>query len=395
MSDRRAGRPAARERTAAAALIVMLVAVTAQAQSPVPTTTLVATRQAFERALTQHDSAFARIGRRLDSLEGVARHVARDTTRIGSLVMASSPNITDAAQRALREADDVLTRRWGAATLRAALAQSVLRVILSHSSRLGVTQWSLSADVLRYGRIERLAMLTVRAADTVGVIREHLEGTVADLVGATVDQALGLWLGRARVSDPAPRLEASYVDLYTAPSVAVRQCAAGRIARCAAALGLAPVADPKTELFTEEDRRVVARAWWATYAAHRVELRAVTSPCDRQPMSAPCRAFVDSLSPTVWQLPLGHEARHALIWHATVIGGDAAWQRLLANPDAPLAARIVSAAGQPLDTVLAGWRSRVLRARPDPVRPRGVLFVVTAGMAMAGLGSAIVFRSRT
>ncbi len=384
-----------RGRTMISAVLLMIAAETAQAQSTAPPTPLAATRHAFEGALVQHDSAFARIGRRLDSLEGVARHVARDTLRIGSLVMASSPLITDAAQRALREADSVLTRRWGAATLRAALAQTLIRFILSSTSRLGVTQWFLSADVLRNGRIERLAMLTVRAADTVAVIREHMEGTVADLVGATVDKELARWLGRARVSDPAPRLEASYVDLYTAPSVAVRQCAEGQVARCAAALGLTPVADPKMELFTEEDRRVVARAWWATYAAHRAELRAATSPCERQPMSAPCRAFADSLSPTVWQLPLGHEARHALIWHATVIGGDAAWQRLLANPDAPLATRIASAAGQPLDTVLAGWRTRVLRARPEPVRPRGVLLVVTAGVAMAGLGSAIMFRSRT
>jgi hypothetical protein len=56
-----------------------------------------------------------------------------------------------------------------------------------------------------------------------------------------------------------------------------------------------------------------------------------------------------------------------LVREALQIGGREAYRRLVADPAAPIGARLAATAGLPLDSLVVRWRSRALAARPPRI----------------------------
>lgn len=365
-------------------------ALTAQATSRAtqPGAASTALRGEFERAVVLEDATIARIDVRLAAIEALARETARDTIRVAPVMVASAPAFGSAVRLALADVVPHLRTRWGAALVDATFAGVIARVVPVQERSFGRTSTVLQASLLRGGREERIVRLSLTANDdTVGTIAKYLEITTAEIIGERAGAPLGAWLGRVRLSDPPDNGSRAFEDLVTAPALVARQCAAGNDERCLDALGLAPRADARTAWYTEEDRRVVARSWWRNYHRKQVSEDA-ENPCQAQPITPACGAWVDSLSPSVWTTPLGPDARRALVVTAVTLGGDGAWGRFVVDPVMATTERVASAARRPTLDVVRAWRARVLASRPEPVLPRGSVLLASTGVLLLALGIA-------
>ena len=341
-----------------------------RAAAPEQRAGLALARASFERRRAALADTSARLEARLVVLEAEARIVARDTVRDGAFVLVTTPTYLPAARAALAVAAPAVRARWGEQTVARAFDATVVRIMTVPSSRLNRATSRTYATVLRRDLAEREGRLEPVEGDTAAAIAKFLTEATGEVIQDHLDGRLSNWIGRARITDSASGFERAFVDMVTAPALVARQCATGDDARCIEALQLTPPSgDPRATWYSPDDQRVVARAWWAgrrrPTSANRVE-----NPCASAPMTADCRAFADSLSANTWTYPLAADARGTLLAVATELGGDAGWARLLEDPSSPLGQRIEAAAARPLAQVVRVWRERVLRARPDPVRPR-------------------------
>lgn len=193
------------------------------------------------------------------------------------------------------------------------------------------------------------------------------------------DSSLRDWLGggvrptfRAREES-----EAVYTDLITAPYLVVRQCFRGLVADCAPALGLgSPIERASAWYTTPEERRSVV-AHFEPYlddAARHPMFRACADGND-----SACVALLREMEPTQLPKVLSQQARETLVRLALVLGGRGAYLRLATAPAAPMGERLVAAAGIPLDSLLARWRSAILAARPVPLSLSVGMILVAAG----------------
>ena len=83
--------------------------------------------------------------------------------------------------------------------------------------------------------------------------------------------------------------------------------------------------------------------------------------------------------------------RADLMYFALDLGGSGAWNRLRAGADSGVAAALAAAARQPVDSVLAHWRSDLLSRRPVAavITPGSALLAVTwtVALLLAALGA--------
>src|SRR6266542_3631424 len=200
-------------------------------------------------------------------------------------------------------------------------------------------------------------------------------------IGQGTDTALTNWLGPMLLPDATARVERShvYVELVTAPAVAVRRCYAGVVESCAAALGT--VAGDRALLWYDapERRTVVGRN---LESAQHLGLYAASRACLDQESDAACLAVLHALP---WlEPPLSNEARQSLARVALSLGCRRAFIRLAENTGRPLTQRLALAAAVPLDSLIHQWRELVIAARPRPV-------TLSARFAWAALGWSVVF----
>ncbi|HUC41029.1 MAG TPA: hypothetical protein VMR92_09365, partial [Gemmatimonadales bacterium] len=182
------------------------------------------------------------------------------------------------------------------------------------------------------------------------------------------DPALADWLGTALRPTLRPHAErtAVFVQLVTAPSDAVRRCFLGDIARCKDVLQVGDSTGLVTRWYvTPAEREALVTESFTDYFA-----RGATAPslqrC-RQHRDDACTALLQSLPPGSLPRPLGHAARLVLIREALRAGGRDAYRRLVASSSAVIGARLSSAAGMDIDSLVVRWRNDVLAARPRPL----------------------------
>jgi hypothetical protein len=284
-----------------------------------------------------------------DSLERVRATAGSDTIAVGGLRIIVNPSplpIREAAARAWPVIDSL----FGNAAADLPRYPYIFRAVDPDS---GVRR-----TVLHVG-VELPWDLDVRATTTV------LLTTVAD---PDLDPALADWLGTALRPSLGPESEraAVFVQFVTAPSQAVRGCFLGDIARCKDVLQV----DDSTGLVahwyvTPAEREALVIGAFGDYFA-----TGATAPslqrC-RQHRDDACTALLQSLPPGSLPRPLAHAARLVLVREALRAGGRDAYRRLVANPRAPIADRLSSAAGIGIDALVAQWRNDVLAARPTPL----------------------------
>ena len=212
---------------------------------------------------------------------------------------------------------------------------------------------------------------------------------LADLSG--LDRGLHDWLGGALF--PAPDAEARharvYIQLVTAPAVAVRRCFQGDRVACRDALSLSDSAGWLTRWYDAEERRELVTRQYAGFldrGARAAEFRSCAVGSD-----AACLDLLESLPPGSLVRPLDYEARLSFLETAIELGGPAMFERLLGTPPGPMGARLAVAAAVSEDSLTARWRVAILAARPKPVSlpPLGiwVAFGWTAVFLTCGLRS--------
>jgi hypothetical protein len=284
-----------------------------------------------------------------DSLEQVRATAGSDTIAVRGLRIVVNPSplpFREAAERAWPVIDSL----FGSAAAELPRYPYIFRAVDPDS---GVRRAVLHVgDEVRWD-------LDVRATTNVLLTR---------VTAPDVDPALAGWLSSALRPTLRPQDEraAVFVQLVTAPSQAARRCFLGDIARCKDVLQLGDSSGLLARWYvTPAEREALVRGSFGGYFA-----RGATAPslqrC-RQHHDDACTALLQSLPPGTLPRPLAPPARTVLVRVALRAGGRDAYRRLVARPDAPIEARLSSAAGIDIDSLVAVWRNDVLAARPRPL----------------------------
>ena len=205
---------------------------------------------------------------------------------------------------------------------------------------------------------------------------------MADL--GPLDPGLRDWLGGVVVPrfDSGPGHAAAYIELVTAPSLAVRRCYKGDLGACSDALSLSAQSDPATRWYGPNDRRALVVTQYGEFflrSGHGQALRSCETGSDDS-----CLELLRSLGPGALIRPLDYQARITLLETAVRLGGAETFQRFFATPAGPMGQRLAMAARVSEDSLVAHWRRDVLAARPAPVP-------LSAWSAWMALGWVIVF----
>lgn len=198
------------------------------------------------------------------------------------------------------------------------------------------------------------------------------------------DQAFQRWAGNTL--RPSPRgwqadLEESYVALVTSHYAIGQECFLGQLDRCRTLLGLDPDSDPLRLFPTLAERRKLAGQLSVAY--QQMGLRAEVNSCLAGSDSS-CQAVLTRLPPEQLPQTAPRVLRVGLATLAVRLGGREAYNRLMADSLAPMAARLGDASGVPLNSLLAAWHAAVVAARPKPV-------AIPPFGAAVGLGWGLVF----
>jgi len=208
---------------------------------------------------------------------------------------------------------------------------------------------------------------------------DDLERTLVSMVGEPLtDARFSRWLGgRVQpVLDTARSRSDAYLQLAVG-SRSGRACFGGDLAQCAVALELNEDSTFYLAAFDVNERRqavVESRPIGMVDAVEQVPYRR----CVDQRVDSACVAFLSSLGRDQVPRPLTEDARNLLVATALDLGGPGAYDRLMADSTAAITARLARAAGGPIDTVVARWRSAILSARPSDhgIPLSGALFTV-------------------
>lgn len=284
-----------------------------------------------------------------DSLRLAARLVGRDTIRVGALVIVANPSPLPLAQAAAR-IWPAIERYYGTAA--------------RHFSRRPFLIQAVDPDTTSAPSLGSLGMQMIPWDLDVTRLAQVLL-TMADL--GAVDPKLHDWLGGPLTPhfDSSPSRERVYVQLVTAPSLAVRRCFLGEIGPCRDALSLSNAPDMVSHWYGAEERRRLVTVDYQGFL-DRGARHVVFQSCSAGSDSA-CLELLTALPPGSLSRPLDVEARVALLERAVGLGGPSTFQRLLDAPGDAMGARLAAATGIPEDSLVAGWRAVVLRARPAPV----------------------------
>ncbi|MGH7636241.1 MAG: hypothetical protein ACREOK_01215 [Gemmatimonadaceae bacterium] len=166
------------------------------------------------------------------------------------------------------------------------------------------------------------------------------------------------------------------------------RCYQGDLEACKHSLLIERAADPIMEWHDSTTRRQLVRRNGAL--ARRIDVVA-TRQCEAGADSS-CVRLLRAFPESHFREPAAVALRSAILRHALAIGGEGAIERLLTASPEP-AARLASASGMPIDTLLRGWQRRV----HDTHAPSEDLSVGITLMALAwatGLGALSLRSSR-
>ncbi|HYU29879.1 MAG TPA: hypothetical protein VEK83_12680 [Gemmatimonadales bacterium] len=229
--------------------------------------------------------------------------------------------------------------------------------------------------------VQQLQQVMGSKEATVADVAFQLVRAASAAIGQRADTALTNWLGPMLLPDATARVERShvYVELVTAPAVAVRRCYAGVVESCATALGIVE-GDRAPLWYDAPERRTVVRR--NQESAQRLGLNPTIRACVEQESDAACLQVLHALP---WiEPPLSNEARQSLARVALSLGGRRAFVRLSESSGRPLTQRLTIAAAVPLDSLIHQWRDFVIAARPRPV-------TLAPSFAWTALGWSVVF----
>ena len=320
------------------ALVIVVIARAAPGQS---TAEYQQHYQRLRQASAQLDAHFESVSR----VRVVAGSV--DTSRAGALVVYATPEFRARAHIATDSAWLMLTRIFGG---KASLAGGN-PLLLESSERHD----SASLEGVVNGSLVELPAGTPVAQVTHGLVN-----VIGPVIYSHADVELTRWLPWI-YGDTIIRLNLGslYEELATSPWSASRGCFGANLLACRRALGITPD-DPATGWYDATDRR--------NYVAHMlVPPTTATRDCIRDGDDQACIASMNRAPGGAPEPPLGAQARQLLVALAIIDGGAEAYDRLIDHAGQPIEARIGTAAGVPIDTLVSRWRARILAIHPKTV----------------------------
>lgn len=317
--------------------------------------------------------------RRLRQIEGLRRSAAAaltqaqtarreplETLTVGSLVVVGRREDAKLLQQATRMAWTRLDSLYGDA------AQG-----LATAPMLFFLQGRPIEDATP--AIARLQRVIAAADGTPGDVAFQLVRAGSAALGTRIDTALATWLGPQLLADVAMPVVRSraYVELVTAPSIAVRRCYAGAVDACGAALGVVEGA-PITVWYDANDRRALVQQRRDVIG---MGVRPAINSCLQNESDSAC---VEVLQALQIGPPLTDDARQSLVRLALASGGPHAFSRLSQGAGQSFERRLAAASGLSTDSLLRRWRSEIIAARPKSV-------TIAASFGWTALGWAVVF----
>lgn len=283
-----------------------------------------------------------------DSLRQAVRGTGRDTTRVGALTILANPSPLPLAQAAAH-AWPVIAGFYGS-TAQVLARRPVLILAVDPDTASPTPNPGEGLRIPWNTNRNELSRILVTAAD------------LSDL-----DRRLHDWLGGGITPflEAPGRRAATYLQLVTAPSRAVRSCYEGNLTACRDALSLSDAPDLLTRWYGPDERRFLATTqFFLTF--HRGPRAPELASCAAG-SDAACLDLLESLPPGSVRPPLDHDARHTVLETAIVLGGPETFSRLLATASGLMGPRLAAAAGVTEDSLLARWRADILAAPPKPV----------------------------
>jgi hypothetical protein len=278
-----------------------------------------------------------------DTLRYMARRSGRDTIRVGALTILANDSPLP-LQEAAAKAWPAIERLYGPAA----------QIIAEHPIVIQAVDPDTAVDRPPIGEGLHVAWnLSVRE------LSRLLESRVD--FGPT-DPALREWLGGSLLlrGDAAPRRSKVYVQLVTAPSLAVRRCFLGAVAACREALSLSDTPDILTRWYDAAERRALAMRMFHFSPGPR---QTMVRSCGVGNDSA-CLDLLESSPPGTIIRPLDYEARVTLVELALQMGGRDAFLRLVDAKPRSVVDRLVAVAGVGMDSLVTRWLGQIRAARP-------------------------------
>ena len=272
-----------------------------------------------------------------------ARRERLDTVRSGALVILVRPGEAALVRQASGVAWTRLDSLYGdeAATLS---STPMLFFLLGRPRPQVARLYPVIADSAATSA--DVAFQLVRAAGA--VVREKADTLFSNWTGSLLLPEVPAATEHARV----------YVELVTAPSVAVRRCYAGMADSCAAALGLFE-GDPAVLAYDAAERRALV--------AHSTDMLGRLRPAVDACTLGSDSACLEVLRARGFEPPLSTDARQLLVRLTLVSGGRGALGRLAHGASRSLSRRFALAAGMPVDSLILAWRRTIIEAKPKPV----------------------------
>lgn len=317
----------------------------------------------------------ARLTEHLDTLYPLLVEAARDFERAQFL----ADSLARANPSALQDTVFVGPLRIVTYPELAGLAREVVEPIWADLGPLVTESPGLAAVTFRFNwsrRAEPLATLepTYEISAPFWRPRSLLESNARIAIGSALGRDIrgpfADWTGTWSVSPPA-RPGDIYRALMTTPSKANRACAEGDGDACWAALGLDLPEDRFPLLYTPEEARDLGASlhgewsrqrWWYKPGDDAESGRRCAEGRDGGDYDS-CWTFLRTYASRV-PTPLGYAPRQSLVWVGLQLGGEGAFDRLVADPDATASEAILAASGASREELITSWHDWVMSSQP-------------------------------
>lgn len=281
------------------------------------------------------------------------RALPSDTIRVGQLVVLADSAHVQLARATAERLAPLVKQRFGSFADRLGRSPIVLRTQLVKAG---------DEDMVESGVVDSrgaLQALTLEPANPKQLVRSW-QYKIASVLSADLPPEIRGWLG-AGLAPTAPDRSTWHqgrVALALSGTLASRECAAGAVARCVQALGLAPVPDPAFALFDAAGRqRMIADE----RRALRDDDSTTFDHCVRANQYAACDSIARSMPPELVPMALPGSARSTVLEYALVKGGRGAFDRMIGTPG-EIRARLEASSGESADSLVSQWRAAVMDA---------------------------------
>ncbi len=224
-------------------------------------------------------------------------------------------------------------------------------------------QWSVDPVMIpmqgRHYRSEQKAWRT--RGDLEDLIRKSIGRAIADdFQGTQMHDFSGATL-RTPVS-----YDWIYRRLATTASKIARACLAAEPGACWSALGIDLGPEDFLEWYLPEELPGLVERTWRSW---RREEAPMFDACVHEGVTEQCEVLLArTATDRYWSMsltPLRRDERITMIWVALDMGGEAAWDRLVEDPEMTLGDALRYASGATTGELEAAWTAEVLAHRPD------------------------------